>query len=515
MDDHLIKFDIDYGKLFLHKQDKYYKENFAKGKYKDLEYLKCLQDHIIPNDRNILEIGSHTGCSTMLYSKFLGLENTVYAFEPQKELFEILNRNIKVNGLGKRIKAFNSAIFCKSGLVCLDADIIEGDKREAIEAEGQTVNYGAACLGKGGEMVTCLKLDDIELDNIGFIHCDVPGADPFIFSTGKEFIKKHRPFILFKDYYLGDHYLYYNNIKLAYRDFVPNSLFLVRDYCVNELGYHLVFNYNKSGVDSLLMPYKYTNWNNYKRDEIDAFDYRVLATYKTPFPLVRVGPKGDGGYVIVDGLEYDLFLTCGISKGILFEEGLLDMCQMPCHVFDGTIRTFPQHKNAMKWIKKNIGYSNTLKTTNLSEYVKLGSKIFLKMVMEGSEFNWLDFVSKENLERIGQIVLEVHWPFDKYRMSMLQKLNETHYIVHIHGNNFCDRDIPKGMPSGRSYDGLVRIKRGDLREIVLPEVMEITYLNKSFLHSSLVRKKEIQFPTSLDFPNNADVADIEFSIPVE
>jgi hypothetical protein len=44
-----------------------------------------------------------------------------------------------------------------------------------------------------------LKLDDLDLENIGYIHCDAQGAEPFIFSCGKQFIKKHRPIILYED----------------------------------------------------------------------------------------------------------------------------------------------------------------------------------------------------------------------------------------------------------------------------------------------------------------------------
>jgi hypothetical protein len=257
-----------------------------------------------------------------------------------------------------------------------------------------------------------------------------------------------------------------------------------------------------------------TDWNNYKKTELNKFDYRVLTTYVIPNRLFRIGPKTDGGYIIADGFDYDLFISCGIADDIRFEEAFLDMFKIKCIAFDGTINSFPSHKNSMEWIPKNIGFSNTEKTTNLKEYIQNSKNIFLKMDIEGSEFNWLDSMTEDELKNISQIVLEVHWPFDIYRMNMLKKLNNTHYIIHIHGNNYCDRDIPKHLPSGRTYDGTVTINNYTIPQIKLPEVFEVTYINKKLCNNLSVEMKEIHFPTILDYPNNPSAKDIYFSIPL-
>ena len=137
------------------------------------------------------------------------------------------------------------------------------------------------------------------------------------------------------------------------------------------------------------------------------------------------------------------------------------------------------------------------------------------MDIEGSEFNWLDSMTETELNNFSQIVLEVHWPFDIYRMNMLKKLNKTHYIIHIHGNNYCDGDIPKHLPSGRTYDGTITINNHKMPQIKLPEVFEVTYINKKLCDNLSVEMKEIQFPTILDYPNNPNSNDIYFSIPID
>jgi lipopolysaccharide biosynthesis glycosyltransferase len=258
---------------------------------------------------------------------------------------------------------------------------------------------------------------------------------------------------------------------------------------------------------------KYSDWNNYNKNEIDNFMYNILTTYKVPNNLIRIGPQEDGGYVIVDNINYDLFISCGIANDVRFEESFLDIHKVKCIAFDGTIESLPPHRNNMEWIKKNIGYINTSNITNLKEYIEDKSNIFLKMDIEGSEFNWLDSMSTEDLNKFNQIIMEIHWPFDTYRASMLNKLNTTHYLVHIHGNNYCDRDIPKHLPSGRTYDGTVTINN-NLGIITLPEVFEVTYLKKSLFNNNDIKPIEINFPTILDFPNNPHSPDISFSIPI-
>ena len=265
-------------------------------------------------------------------------------------------------------------------------------------------------------------------------------------------------------------------------------------------GKTLLFkHYWQNKVIPKTLPYLYTDWNNYDKSQLNEFDYRVLNTYKIPNNFVRVGPREDGGYVIADGFNYDLFISCGITNDIRFEDSFLDIHKIKCIAFDGTIQSCPSHRNNIEWIQKNIGYLNTDKTTNLKEYIQTNKNIFLKMDIEGSEFNWIDSMTETELDNFSQIVVEFHWPFDIYRMNMLKKLNKTHYIIHIHGDNYSDT---------------VTINNHKISKINLPEIFEVTYINKKLCDYSLVEMKEIQFPTILDYPNNPKGVDIYFSIPI-
>jgi len=258
-------------------------------------------------------------------------------------------------------------------------------------------------------------------------------------------------------------------------------------------------------------PQRETRWNEYHRNEWNEFDPKVLTVYDTGVTLKRIGRPHDGGYVIVKDIQdYDFFLSCGIADDISFEDAFLDEYpDVECICFDGTISSFPKSRHPMQWVPKNIGCNNNRETTNLKDYLQNYERIFLKMDIEGSEFNWIEAMKSSDLDRFQQIVMEIHWPFDTYRCAMLSKLNETHYIIHIHGNNYCNRDMG---PIGRTFDGTETFLAKDGSPWRLPEVMEITYLHKKCVDPNIVKKISKTFPTPIDHPNNPYAPDITFTI---
>lgn len=50
--------------------------------------------------------------------------------------------------------------------------------------------FGGIGLGNGGENIKLVTIDSMNLDNIGFIHCDAQGSENFIFSRAIKTIKK-------------------------------------------------------------------------------------------------------------------------------------------------------------------------------------------------------------------------------------------------------------------------------------------------------------------------------------
>lgn len=114
-------------------------------------------------------------------------------------------------------------------------------------------NFGGICLGKGGEDINLTTIDNMKLDNIGFIHCDAQGSENFIFSKGIETIKKYRPVILYENNELYGRYLY-DSVCKSYPNYKEESLFDIKKYCMEELNYSNFIDKFNNGIDTLLIP---------------------------------------------------------------------------------------------------------------------------------------------------------------------------------------------------------------------------------------------------------------------
>ena len=207
----------------------------------------------------------------------------------------------------------------------------------------------------------------------------------------------------------------------------------------------------------------------------------------------RLGKDNDGGYVIakLKG-DYDLYIGCGISDDTSFDESF---CSKFTHVngfaFDGTIQNVPKLPENIKYVAKNIGSENTEKTTDLVSYMDGKNDIFMKMDIEGGEWEWLNSVDDHTLSKVKQLIIEIHWLFDDKSSSVsdkkkaLERLSKFFYLVHVHGNNH-----------NHVHDGI-------------PYVMECTYVRRSEIKTTIVNKTP--FPIKIDQPCNPHIEDIQIT----
>lgn len=211
---------------------------------------------------------------------------------------------------------------------------------------------------------------------------------------------------------------------------------------------------------------------------------------------IRCGRNSDGGYVFanLDG-KYDLYISAGISDEESFSRDFINkynMNEYNSFGFDGTIRNYPYHyTKKISFIQKNINYFNDDNNSNLSFLINKYDNIFLKMDIEGGEYPWLLQIDETQLNKFKQIVIEFHgitnngWGCNyEDKVTCLAKLSKTHYIVHAHGNN-----------------------HGPVLNNI-PDVIELTYINKNYFNS--VPELNTQpFPiNNLDFSNCLDKPDI-------
>jgi hypothetical protein len=148
-----------------------------------------------------------------------------------------------------------------------------------------------------------------------------------------------------------------------------------------------------------------------------------------------------------------------------------------------------------------VGVGNN--QTTLHECVERVDKqydLILKMDIEESEWDLIDSISDDILNRFRQIAIEFHlckkfllpdrFKYKEYQKALrvFNKINETHYPVHAHLNTY-----------GTMFTGSGQI---------IPNTFEMTYIRKSEVISYKERSRS--FAELLDSPNSPLHSEIFF-----
>ena len=144
----------------------------------DQNMLPLLKE-FIKNGDVVLDIGAFIGDHTIYYSKLVGDNGSVIAFEPNRDSFFCLEHNLKAY---KNVELINSAIGKEYGFV------------RTVDVLG---NIGMNFLipdNLGG--IVIYSLNQMEIDRIDFIKIDVEGYELDVLIGGKETINKFKPTML-------------------------------------------------------------------------------------------------------------------------------------------------------------------------------------------------------------------------------------------------------------------------------------------------------------------------------
>lgn len=235
--------------------------------------------------------------------------------------------------------------------------------------------------------------------------------------------------------------------------------------------------------------YKLYNIEKYESELFKVYDFNNK---------IRLGSKKDGGYVIADiDINYDCYISAGVSDEESFTKDFINKYKMNKNnsfAFDGTIKDYPwEYTKDITFINKNIGDINSDKITNLHDLLDNYKNIFIKMDIENHEYPWLLSLTDDQLNNISQITIELHGIYSnnyylynyawENKIKCIEKLNKSHYLVHMHANN-----------------NFIKYK------YKYPEGIEFTYINKRFLIEPILNKKQMLIE-NLDFPNNEEYED--------
>jgi len=138
-----------------------------------------------PND-SVVEIGANIGAHTVPMAKAVGVGGMVYAFEPQRVVFQTLCANAALNSL-TNVECHWAAVGRESGEVLIPD--INYDKSS---------NFGGVAVDgfSEGRKVPLVALDShLDLPHLRLLKIDVEGMEAQVLEGAKETIATHRPYI--------------------------------------------------------------------------------------------------------------------------------------------------------------------------------------------------------------------------------------------------------------------------------------------------------------------------------
>lgn len=260
-------------------------------------------------------------------------------------------------------------------------------------------------------------------------------------------------------------------------------------------------------------------------------DERIDLAPLRPFRVdgrVRIGPQRDGGYVVVDGVaaNADVLVTYGVGWDTAFELDFRDRYGARVLMFDPTMfpeswvrtwaaarsprelwRIFKRWRFIRSWarerrrqglvvIEEGIAAKTRARYATLRDHFEryeLNDKdVFLKIDIEGNEFDVLMDGDMPELRSVSQMVIELHGLETRWHdiELILRTTLRDFSIVHVHGNNFAPRF--------------------EVAEKMVPQVIELTLVRDDVLGAAEPSREPLPLP-DLDFPNRRSLPDYELS----
>lgn len=219
---------------------------------------------------------------------------------------------------------------------------------------------------------------------------------------------------------------------------------------------------------------------------------KSLYPFQIQTKLIRLGAKGDGGYLVPDDLDgIEAVFSPGVDKMSEFEQDCLKY-GMKAYMADKSVDkpNLNISEDKYDFIKKHVGCTNNDELITMDNWVNSNipsdkTELLLQMDIEGGEYNSLINMSDSLMKRFRIMVIEFHelqdfWNphFFNLSQAVFNKILQTHFCVHIHPNNCC------GIHSRLGVE--------------IPRVAEFTFIRKDRVE---IKNFQKNFPHELDYDN--------------
>ena len=212
------------------------------------------------------------------------------------------------------------------------------------------------------------------------------------------------------------------------------------------------------------------------------------------FNALRVGPNGDGGYVVPEDLnDIQYAFSPGCNNAWEFEYHLGEKWGIKSFMLDvkekKPLNLTPMQSYRSGWLDSvNLEKHLTLDEWICREGISNTSELLLQMDIEGSEYKCLMALDLKTLRRFRIMIIEFHnlnWLmnkpfFDNLIEPVFTRILQDFYVFNVHANN-----------GGKEW----RIKG-----FQFPDTLEITFHRKDRLDNKNLKNSYVD----LNFPNIED-----------
>lgn len=181
--DHLKLCNTRHGVMLANVHDLYISRSLLiYGEFSEQE-VELLAPFIKP-DALVLDIGANIGTHTLAFAR-MAPQGIVFAFEPQRLVYQTLCANVALNGLGN-VMAYQQGIGATPGQI-----------RVPTLDLGSDGNFGAfSILGHAeGEPVSVVTIDTLNLPRVDLMKIDVEGMELEALQGARATITKYQPLL--------------------------------------------------------------------------------------------------------------------------------------------------------------------------------------------------------------------------------------------------------------------------------------------------------------------------------
>ena len=160
------------------------------GEFSESE-VQVFRDILKPGDV-VLDIGANIGCHTLAFSRLVGPQGLILAYEPERLNFHTLCGNIALNNI-HNIHCYQKAVGSYSGFIHVPE--LDLDKTVNFGGLSLTEDYSAGV----SYQVPLLKIDDIALPKVNLIKMDIEGMEKLALEGLTDTINRLKPILYLED----------------------------------------------------------------------------------------------------------------------------------------------------------------------------------------------------------------------------------------------------------------------------------------------------------------------------